>query len=356
MSNCIKIIDNNALEHNLKYIKNKLSPKTKLCAVVKDNAYGHGINNVIKTLLDYANYFAVASVDEGVKLRQLTTLPILVLGECEADKLDDITKNNLEVTVSNIETLDNIITSKIANIINVHLAIDSGMHRLGFYTKKDFNNAIKKIKKHPNIKLKGLFSHIGDATNQVRLQSQKETFDRYYQLLPNTMHPIIHIANSDTIHIDHTMHCDMVRVGINIYGYCMPELKPVMSIIAKLTNIIKLNQDDYVGYGSMHYIKKGTLVGVICIGYGQGYMRTNAQFGSVILNGKLCKIIANICMDMTLIDITNVKCKLGDYAVVMGKQGVHSIDANLLATFNKTIPYEILTNFDKIKNSILTHT
>ena len=353
--NCIKIINNNALDFNLQYIKHKLSPKTKLCAVVKDNAYGHGINNVIKTLLCYADYFAVANVSEGKKLRALTSLPIIVLGECELECLNDITENNLEITISNLSILKQLAEKEKLKSVSVHLAIDSGMHRLGFNNKKDFINALKLIAKSKNLELKGLFSHIGDPQNTIRLEQQKTIFDKYYALVPNTINPLVHIANSDTMHTDNTMHCDMVRIGINMYGYGNKNLKPVMSVIAKIVNIIVLKNDDYIGYGSTHRMPAGTKLGVIAIGYGQGFLRNNAQFGSVIINGKLCKIVANICMDMTIVDITKATCQIGDYAIIMGQQGMHSIDANLLATFNKTIPYEILTNFDKIKNSMITH-
>ena len=352
MQNCFKIIDLKALKNNLQYIKSKLNNNTKLCAVVKDNAYGHGIKNVLPILKEYANYYAVANIDEAIELRKLTTSPILILGECPTESLDLITKNNIEVTVSSMHTLLNIIKLHPQNI-NIHLAIDSGMHRLGFDNLKEFKQAIKLFNKYKCLNLKGVFSHIGDAQNNKRLAHQKQSFIRYYAQVLKKFSPIIHIANSDTMHIDKTMQFNMVRVGINLYGYGNDYLTPVMSVVAKIVHTTTLNNDDYVGYGSQHYVKKGTKLATINIGYGQGYMRSNEKFSYVIINGKLCKVIANVCMDMIIVDISNTKCRVGDYAIIMGKQGVHSIDANLLATLNKTIPYEILTNFNLIKNSVV---
>ncbi|MBQ7602886.1 MAG: alanine racemase [Clostridia bacterium] len=355
MNNCIKIINTNALEHNLKYIKRQLSKNTKLCAVVKDDAYGHGIKNVLPTLLCYADYFAVATIDEAIQLRNLTTLPILILGEFQIADLDKVIKNNLEITISSIQSLKEVIEIEKTKTINVHIAIDSGMHRLGFYKPQDFTKAIKLIQKHKNIILKGVYSHVGDAQNIARLENQKLVFDKFYSLMPSSMHPIIHIANTDTMQSDNTMHCDMVRTGIGIYGYGNSELIPIMSVAAKIVHTIHLGHDDFVGYGSTHRLHKGTILGVVAIGYGQGYLRAYGQFGSVIVNGKLCKIVANVCMDMLIIDITKATWKIGDYAIIMGKQGMHTIDANLLATFGKTISYEVLTNFGQIKNSVLVH-
>lgn len=356
MNNCLKLIDLENLRYNLKTIKAKLSRSIKLCAVIKDNAYGHGVNNVLGTIVCYADYLAVATVQEGCAVRKQTDLPILILGEFEKDNLDQILENNLEVTISDIEELQYLTDKLKTRSIGVHLAIDSGMHRLGFDDKKQFKQALKIILKNTNIILKGIFTHIGDANNSVRTNQQKANFDEYYALLPSTMHPLVHVANSDTMHFYNTMHYSMVRVGISLYGYGEnKELKPVMSVVAKIVHITTLKSDSFVGYGSEHILKKGTTLATLAIGYGQGFMRTNQKFGSVIINGKLCKIVANVCMDMTIVDISNAKCEVGDYAIIMGAQGIHKLDVNLLSTLNNTIPDEILTNFNLIKNSILLH-
>ncbi len=356
MSNCLKTINLENLRYNLKTIKSKLDKGVRLCAVIKDNAYGHGVKNVLNTILCYADYLAVANVVEGCTVRKETDLPILILGEFENENLQSIIDNQLEVTVSCIDEINFLINKLNTNSVGVHLAIDTGMHRLGFSSKKDFRQALKLISKHPNIILKGIYSHIGDANNSIRTTKQNLEFSQYYALLPNTMHTIVHIANSDTTTKYNKMHYSMVRVGISMYGYGEDKnLRPVMSVFAKIVHLTTLNENALVGYGSEHLIKKGTSIATVSIGYGQGYLRSNQKFGMVIINGKLCKIIANVCMDMVIVDVSNVNCHVGDYAVVMGCQGIHKIDANLLAIFNNTIPYEILTNFDKIKSSIVTH-
>ena len=138
MNNCLKLIDLENLRYNLKTIKAKLSRSIKLCAVIKDNAYGHGVNNVLGTIVCYADYLAVATAQEGCAVRKQTDLPILILGEFEKDDLDQIIENNLEVTISDIEELQYLTDKLKTRSIGVHLAIDSGMHRLGFDNKKQF--------------------------------------------------------------------------------------------------------------------------------------------------------------------------------------------------------------------------
>ena len=351
MSNSIKIINIKHLTHNLKTIRKQIGSKTKLCAVVKDNAYGHGIENIIKTTNEYANYYAVANIKEAKQLRELTTLPILILGEFDIECLDDVIKFDLDVTISSLKTLTKLNNLKIKHNINIHLAIDCGMHRLGFFNKREFKQAIKLIENNKNLTLAGVFSHLGEATSNERSQKQNRIFNEYLTLIPSTMHPIIHLSNSASTFKNGAMHFDMVRVGIGLFGYGNKNLKPVMSVYAKIVHSINIKTDDYVGYGMKHKAKKGTKIAVISIGYGNGYMRSNERFGYVIINGKLCKIIANVCMDMILVNATGVNFKIGNYATIMGKNKGHEIDAEQLATFNNTICYEILTNFNLIKNS-----
>ena len=352
MDICFKEINLNNLQHNLKLIRSNLKERTKLCAVVKDDAYGHGLDNIIKTTNNYVDYYAVANTSESVELRKLTTLPILTLQECDPNQIETLSKNNIETTVSSLDTLQNIIKKQKNLPLKIHLAINTGMNRLGFCSKTDFKQAIRLIKINPNLILCGVFSHIGDAQNKDRTNKQFKRFLDFCKCIPHTMHPILHISNSDTMHNFEYMQLDMVRVGINLYGYGFKGLKPVMSVYAKIIHIQSTSDDGFIGYGSMHQSKKNTKIAIISIGYGQGFLRTNSRFGFVIINGKLCKIVANVCMDMILVDVSKTKCKVGDYAIILGTSGQHCIDAKLLAQLNGTISYEILTNFKQIKSSI----
>lgn len=341
------------LEHNLKTIKSKLNANTKFCAVVKDDAYGHGIKNVIKVMEKYADYYSVATIDEATDLRRLTTKPILCLGEFQIEETSLYLKNNIEATISSCFTLKELKRLKLNKKLWIHLAVNTGMNRLGFNTLKEFKTAMEIIKNNSFIELKGIYSHISDANNKGRTEKQNALFNQYYALIPKTFKPLIHIANSSTMQLHNTMQYNMVRIGINLYGYEDSNLRPVMSVYAKVVHTTKLNKDCPVGYGSKSIVKKGTKLGIVSIGYGQGFLRANARFGFVIINGKLCKIVGNICMDMTIVDCTNANAKIGDLAIIMGESCGHKIDAQDLAINNNTISYEILTNFGKIKNSIL---
>ena len=353
MSNCLKIIDLKNLRYNLKRIRSILNKDTKLCAVVKDNAYGHGIENVVPTMNKYVNYYAIANLDEGKELRKLSELPILCLGEFFIEDINKALENDIEVTISNLETLIKLKKIELKKPIKVHLAVNTGMHRLGFSNKTEFKKALQIIQFSPYIQLKGIYSHVGDYTNAERTKMQNDRFLKWYALLPKNLKAIAHISNSGAMHLFNNMHYDMVRTGIGLYGYEVEGLKPVMSVLARIVNVIKLKHDDYVGYGSQNKLSKGAKLAVINIGYGQGYLRSNAKYGFVIINGKLCKIVANVCMDMIIVDATSTNCKIGEYATIMGKNGVHSISAEQIAVLTNTITYEVLTNFDKIKSSVI---
>ena len=275
----------------------------------------------------------------------------MCLGELQTKDFDYFEKFDIEATISSLVILNKVIKSN--KKIGIHLALNTGMNRLGFNNQKEFKEALRLIKNQNNIKLKGVYSHIGDAQNLERTLRQNNRLQSFYGLLPCGMHPLLHTANSDTMQLLNSMHYDMVRVGINLYGYGSRSLKPVMSVVAKIVHTFTLKQDDYIGYGSKTLLKRGTKIAVLSIGYGQGFLRANSKFGYVILNGKLCKIVGNICMDMTMIDCTNANAHIGEFAYILGSSGMHKIDAEDLALNTQTISYEVLTNFGKIKNSVI---
>ncbi|MBR1925489.1 MAG: alanine racemase [Clostridia bacterium] len=341
MENLIKTINIKNLEHNLSFIKNCLGQK-KFCAVVKADAYGHGIKNVIKTIEKFANCFAVNNLLEAKSLRPHTKSPILCLSDFEPNKLAFAQKNDIMLSLSNknqLKILENFLKSS-KKPIKVHLKLDTGMNRLGIKNCYDFCDIKNKILKNKNIKLVGAFTHIGGG--KKRTEKQKEKFFKMCESLPQNI--ITHYQSSSLLK-DEFKKSQMARIGLMIYGYGDKNLKPVMSVLAKIIHIQNVKKGEYIGYGTKHKAKKDLTYGVISIGYSDGLMRTYSKKGYVLVNGKKAKFCANICMNLSIINLSNIKANVGDYATVLDSK----LNAEIIAKKCKTISYEILTNFRNIK-------
>ena len=338
-----KIINKDNLVYNVNYLKSFLPKHTLLCAVVKSNAYGHGIHEIVPTLNNCVDYFAVNNNCEALAVRKLTNLPIMTLGKLEEKNLQEAILADIEFAISSIEDLkmlENYCNNKTTNI---HLSINSGMNRLGIKNKNELKLIIEKIKKIPQIQITGIYSHIGDAHNFTRTYNQYKKFLDMSSTLPAST--IRHLANTETALIHAPLCMDMVRIGIGLYGYGLPQLKPVMQITSNITAIQEVKKGEYIGYGSKHRASKDCIIATIDIGYADGLPRAWSQNGYALSHNKKCPIVANICMNMTIVDVSNIKCQIGDKITVLGTTGNQKISAAQIAKACKTIPYEILTNF-----------
>jgi len=341
-----KIINCENLVHNTMFFMNLLPKNTLLCAVVKSNAYGNDLKCIVPTINNLVQYYAVNSVNEALKLRKITSLPILVLGKFNSKKLGQAIKKQIEFCVDSLEDIQ--ILKKYNAEIKIHIAINSGMNRLGLSRIQDCKTLLEDIKKYKNLKIQGVFSHIGDAINTKRTTSQYRQFLILSSVFPASA--IHHISNTDALLYHPNMSMDMVRVGIGLYGYGNINLMPCMSVYAKIIAIHNVYKGEYLGYGSEHKLKQDKKIAVVDIGYADGLPRTYSKSGKILINGNSCKIVANICMNMTIVDISNIDCKVGDTVTILGYDGKLSISAQDIASACNTIPYEILTNFSKLKN------
>lgn len=349
MSNQIlKIINTKNLEHNIKFIKSQTINNEQIYAVVKSNAYGHGLKICQKILEKYVNGYCVATNSEALTLRKLTAKPIIVLSALNLNQIVKCIENEIEFFVSSNYELKLLseIAKKVGKIAKIHLKIDTGMHRLGFSRFRSFKKAISIIKNSQNLHLSAICSHNGGDSAE-RTSNQFIKFKKFAKLAPCVD---MHIANTQTFFNFPCMHLNISRIGIGLYGYENKNLKPVLSIKAKIVNILNVKIGAYVGYGTEHIAKNDMKIAVVSIGYADGLNRIYAKQGYFIVNGKKAKIIANICMNMTMIDISKIKdVSIGDYATVLGSDGNIEISAYTIAKKCKTIEYEILTNFSHIK-------
>lgn len=341
-------INLSALEDNINFFRSCIKNNAMICAMVKADAYGAGAKEVALFLENnnLVNYLAVAFADEGVELRQYgVTLPIMVMTPEEYAK-EKIIEYNLEPVVHSFEVLERFFNTH----IDVHIKLDTGMHRLGF-EEKDLSLLIKTLKEHPEIRVKSVFSHLYGADDEnldMHTSAQMDVFgslsDRIIKAFDYKI--IRHLCNSAAIPRFRDIHFDMVRLGIGMYGVgydssVQKYLRPVMHLYSTITQIREIAKGENVSYSNKFVSKRHMRIAVIPVGYADGLNRHlgNERF-SVYVKGKLCRILGNICMDMCMIDVSDVEAGVGDRVEIFGENNPVQTIADVL----ETIPYEIFTS------------
>lgn len=345
-------IDLDAIVHNFKFYRSKLNPKTKMICMVKADGYGTGSSEVAKTLQYHkCDYLAVAVAEEGVSLRkQGIKIPIIVLNS-EVGGFEELATYALEPEVYNFRILDAFIKeAKLQGITNypIHIKIDTGMHRLGF-TEEDIPELMNRINTQPGVRIQSVFSHLAasESWNFDSFTSEQiTTFKRIAtQVSDNCPYPIMkHILNSAGIERFPEEQLDMVRLGISLYGVSASGLDGLLNVCTLKTTILQIKHikaGETVGYGRKGSFDHDAVIATIRIGYADGISRQFGNgVGSVLVNGHMAPVVGNICMDLTMIDVTNIDVKEGDSVIIFGK------DPSVIDLANKinTIPYEILTS------------
>jgi len=350
-------INLDAIRHNLEIVSHIVKSGTKILGVVKADAYGHGMKEVSKAIVDYVDYFGVASLDEAVGLRNIgIKKPILVIGAILPEEIEGVLKLNVIQTVSDLDVPKRL--SKLAaarnKTVKVHVKIDTGMGRLGFWHEEaiDF---IKKISGLKNIVIDGIFTHFPNAeADKVFTYNQIGNFKRLVEDLwdNNIDIPIKHTANSMGLIDFKDSHMNMVRPGLMMYGiYPKPSLmkniflRPALTLRTKITYLKSMPKGRGVSYGMTYVTAKPTKMATIPIGYGDGYSRHFSNKAEVLINDRRCPIVGRVCMDMCMVDVGHLKnVKVGDDVILIGSQGKEIIRAEELARLINTIPYEVLCN------------
>ena len=346
-------INLDAVVQNLNFYKKKLEKTTRIMAMVKAFAYGLGNKEIANLLQNHqADYLGVAYGDEGVFLRENgISLPIMVMNPTIND-FQKIIDYALEPEIYSLDKLKNFVEfmENQSGFAKIHLKIDTGMHRLGF-EEKDLDMVIAILKQNPNIIVASIFSHLV-ASENIELdeftKNQAELFRKMFQKISTQIGytPLSHILNSAGISRFKEHQMDMVRLGIGLYGIGATgqdkaELQLVCTLRSTISQIKEISAGDTVGYGRKGVVSKPSKIATIAIGYADGYNRRFGNgVGHIEVNGHLCPTIGNICMDMTMIDITGIEAQEGDTVTIFGERP----SAYELANQIGTIPYEILTN------------
>ena len=355
------------LKYNMKEIR-KISKSRDIIGVVKADAYGHGALEVSKVILENgATALAVATSSEAVQLRKGgIKAPVMILGYTPVELLDEIIENDVQQTIYSYDAALNL--SRTAREKNktakIHIAVDTGMGRIGFLPNEESINEVIKISKLPNITIEGMFSHFSTSDEKDKKYSlyQLENFNWFYdKLKKNGINiNVRHIANSAAIIDMPGIHFEAVRPGIILYGYYPSDevnkenlsLKPVMSLKAKISNIKTLPEGKYISYGRKFVTKRKSVIATLPIGYADGFSRGLSGKAKVIVNGNYADVVGRICMDQCMIDVTDIeKVSMNNEVTIMGeyeKKGKKlSITADDIAKELGTISYEILCMISK---------
>ncbi len=346
------------LEYNIEQIKKIVAKNCKIMAVIKADAYGHGMVEVAQKLNSIGiSNFAVATLDEAITLRKNKIFGnILILGYTDIKNIKYVEKYDLIQTIVDYEYAEKI--SKLKYNINAHIKINTGMNRIG-ESYKNISN-IENIFKIKNIKVIGMYTHlsVSDSLKEDDVKFTKTQIDNFYSIaesLKKLGHNPgkIHIQSSYGLLNYNFLKCDFVRVGIIMYGIYEKknssiklDLKNVLTLKAKVASVKEIDSGEAVSYGRTFIAKEKTKVATITIGYADGYPRNLSNKNvKVLINGKYGKIIGRICMDMLMVDVTGIDVKQGDIVTLIGKE--EGICANKIASASKTISYELLSGLGK---------
>lgn len=343
---------------NTKNIK-KLVGDKELISIVKADCYGHGAVDVVPTLLENgASRLAVAMLTEAIELRENNiNAPIVILGYTPLYLGEELINYDIEQTVYDLDYAKEL--SKIALSFNkkakIHIAIDTGMGRIGFLPGDDTVKTINEVYNLEGLEVIGIYSHFSTSDEKDKSYANEQLF-KFKKVIADLKAlgieiPLKHISNSGAIIDMPETYLNGVRPGIILYGYYPSKevsndnlsVKPALTLKAKVAHVKELHKDMYISYGKTFKTNKKTIVATLPIGYGDGYPRALSENAKVIVNGKFASILGRICMDQCMIDVTDIEnIKTGDEVIILGGEGDLKFNADDMAEALGTINYEIL--------------
>lgn len=352
-----------ALRNNLAEFRRRLGDKVKLGAVVKSNAYGHGMLEVAAMAgAAGADWLCVNQVDEGVALREAGhELPILVMGYVELSRLDDVVAHGLRPVIYNPETVDRLeaLAAKAGRQVRVHVKVETGTHRQGVL-ERDLPSFAERIRRSPHLVLEGMtthFANIEDTTDHRMAEGQIAAFDRAQEALAPVA--VRHAACSAAALLFTRTHLELARVGISMYGLWPSketyvsllergkpalDLQPVLTWKTRVAQVKDVPEGAYVGYGCTWRAGRNSRIAVLPVGYFEGYDRGLSGIAHVLVRERRAPVRGRVCMNMCMVDVTDIPgVAVEDEVVLLGRQGEERIPAEQLAAWCGTISYEVVS-------------
>jgi len=326
------------IKNNVKTIISNFTGYKYYIGVVKADTYGHNSKEVIKSIIDGGcNYLAVSSLDEAMEIRKEFNIPILCLGIIDSKYIDICINNNIDITIPNINYFREIKDKK----VTAHIKIDTGMNRLGIKNENELNEIFNTPS---NINIKGIFTHIFNASDSSSTQKQITKFQTITHSIDLSKIEMVHIAQSDTlINYPKIDFCNGARLGIIMYGLTDSNLKllDTIELVSEVIDIKKLEKGETVSYNGTYEATTSELIGIVSIGYADGVNR-HLKGAYIYINDKKYEIVGNICMDMLMVKIDDT-VKIHD-KVYIYKDIEH---IKYLSNYLDTIPYELICNISK---------
>lgn len=352
-------IDLDKICNNINEVIKKVGKDTKVLAVVKGDAYGHGAIEVTKALSEIGTYgFAVATVGEALALRRAgITKPILILDFVFPNQFETIIRNDIMLTIFQygIAKELNEAAVQMGTTAHIHIKVDTGMGRIGYIPDEKSIDEICRIAQLPNIEIDGIFTHFAcaDMVDKTSMNNQYEKFRDFVEKLEarGINIPIKHVCNSAAIIDKDDNFLNLVRSGIVTYGLYPSEdvhkenlhVEPAMELHSVVINIKTIHKGDTVSYGSTYVAEKPTVIATIPVGYADGYPRLLSGKGSVLIHGKRAKIVGRVCMDQFMVDVTDIPdVSIGDNVTLIGRDGDDCITCEEIGDISGRFNYEFL--------------
>lgn len=352
------------VEENYKNMKAFIGKDKKIMIVIKADAYGHGALPIAMELKKVGmDSIGVATIDEAIELRkQIEDTPILILGHTPKEEFERLISYDITQTIYKYSMAEDL--SKVAKRLGkqgkIHVKINTGLMRLGFYPDEASLEDIVRIHELPNISMDGLFTHFAqsDSEDPSFTEKQIRIFEDFIERLKQRgiSAPTVHASNSAGYMNFEKAHYNMVRAGISLYGLypslstekCKLKLKPVLSLKSKVIFLKEVEEGVPISYGGTYVTGVPSKIATISVGYGDGYPRSLSSKGRVLIRGEYAPIVGSVCMDYFMVDVTNIEdvCE-GDEVVLIGRQGQNEITVDEIAKIDGTINYEIVCRLGK---------
>jgi alanine racemase len=367
-------VSKSALLHNVDVFRKSVGKNIKIAAVVKANAYGHGLRETVPLLKNKVDVFAVDSIDEALVIRQIdSSVPVLVLGYITLSNLSVPIENNVSFVVYNMDALKNIASLKLNIPAKIHLKIETGLNRQGV-RKNEIPKFLQFIKIHKKYFIfEGVsthFANVEDTLDPTFAMEQLTEFKKAIKIIRKEgfRPPLIHSAASAGTLLYPETHFSMVRVGFGIYGWWSSletrvsllaqkrdlVLKPVLTWKSIVAQIKKISVGESVGYGQTWFATRKTKIAIIPVGYSDGYDRRLSNIGRVIINGHYANVVGRVAMNMIMIDVTDIKnVKLEDEVALLGNKDGLKVSADEWAKKIGTINYEVVSRISPLLPRII---
>ena len=355
-------ISTDAIRHNFNQIKNSLPEKMKIMSVIKADGYGHGALTMARELEKDSDYFAVATIEEALALRKGgISLPIMLLGYTFPQCFDEAIENDITISIFSVEDAKTLsaVAKKMGKIAKIHIPVDTGMSRIGFFPTKEGLDKVFEISLLDGIFIEGVFTHFAtsDEANREFTLLQEKRFSDFRKMLADRGIEVMiyHCANSGAIMQYKNFDYDMARPGIILYGLSpsnevpseLLDLVPVMELKSHVVFVKEIKKGDTVSYGRTFTADRDMKIATIPVGYADGYPRLLSNKGRVIINGHFAPITGRICMDQFMVDVSGIEVSVGDEVTLMGKDGDLFISAEEIAHIAQTINYEVVCGISK---------